>query len=517
MKLIILFLLLLTIITFYKITNNQLKEIYINAENIRKELESNIQSSINSVKFLNTAAQQTILKIEDTKLKYANSVIEYNDKGNYTADNVFSKNTAYNDKANISGYGGLKTDNETLNEMEMSLHLIPYFKIIKQEVKDLAWVYYYSNNNFITLYPFVESKDFALLPKYKKKPLFQFATPELNPTRDLFFTPLYVDNGGLGLMITIGMPLYHYEKFLGATELDITVKKQSSILKRLDYLNYHSVIVNKEDEIIGMNNIDTVNDIDTNKIVKISNYLSEDIITIEEMGNELLWIGNNYIYSKKLKNAPWKLVYYVNILEIFLISFFYIIPFIILMIMLYYISKLYQRTYLLGKELKEQSIRDYMTGSYNRRYFYEIGYSIFLKNKRKDTSIAVVMLDIDNFKNVNDTYGHDIGDIAIKEIPLILNESLRESDLVARFGGEEFCILIEDISEEDTKILFERIRKSFEDNIIRNEDINITYTVSFGIAYGMTNSLENMVKLADNALYHSKNNGRNLCTFKQTD
>ena len=119
------------------------------------------------------------------------------------------------------------------------------------------------------------------------------------------------------------------------------------------------------------------------------------------------------------------------------------------------------------------------------------------------------MLDIDKFKNINDTYGHDVGDIAIKEIKRILDETLRESDLVARFGGEEFCIVLEEITLEDTKALFERIRKRFEDNVIEIKDTKISYTVSFGVAYGMDTSLEEMVKLSDHALYYAKENGRN--------
>jgi len=163
----------------------------------------------------------------------------------------------------------------------------------------------------------------------------------------------------------------------------------------------------------------------------------------------------------------------------------------------------------LFEQIKDQANKDFLTGAYNRRYFFDSGNAIFLKARRKKAPLAVAMIDIDKFKNINDTYGHDIGDIAIKEIKSILDKSLRESDLMARFGGEEFCILLEDISVEDTQKVFEKIRKNFEDNVIDANGVNIQYTVSFGVAFGMASSLDEMVKLSDEALYYAKENGRN--------
>lgn len=124
------------------------------------------------------------------------------------------------------------------------------------------------------------------------------------------------------------------------------------------------------------------------------------------------------------------------------------------------------------------------------------------------------MIDIDKFKNINDTYGHDVGDEAIKEIKTILDANLRSSDLMARFGGEEFCILLEDITIENTEILFEKIRKCFEDNVISTHGIEIKYTISTGIYYGLSDSLEEMIKLSDEALYLAKESGRNRVEIK---
>ncbi|MCK9492091.1 MAG: diguanylate cyclase [Sulfurimonas sp.] len=164
--------------------------------------------------------------------------------------------------------------------------------------------------------------------------------------------------------------------------------------------------------------------------------------------------------------------------------------------------------------IKEMANKDFLTGAYNRRYFFEAGNSIYAKNSRKEIPMAVAMLDIDKFKNINDTYGHDIGDIAIKEVKKIFDKNLRNSDLMARFGGEEFCVLLEDTSLEHVEILFEKIRKKFEDNIIKIGSTNINYTVSIGIYFGLAHSLEEMIRLSDEALYEAKESGRNMIKIK---
>lgn len=169
----------------------------------------------------------------------------------------------------------------------------------------------------------------------------------------------------------------------------------------------------------------------------------------------------------------------------------------------------------LFQKTKDLANKDFLTGSYNRRYFFESSEAIIAKNVRKKQSVALATLDIDNFKIVNDTYGHDIGDVAIKEIVTILDKTLRKSDLVARFGGEEYCILLEDITLENTKKVFEDIRKNFENNLIVVGELEFSYTVSIGAFYGNSNNLTQMLKVSDEALYEAKENGRNQVIIHQ--
>lgn len=163
----------------------------------------------------------------------------------------------------------------------------------------------------------------------------------------------------------------------------------------------------------------------------------------------------------------------------------------------------------LFEQTRELSYKDYMTGAYNRRYFYSSGISIYDKVKRDKRDVAVATIDIDKFKNINDTYGYDIGDVCIINVVKVLKENLRTSDLLSRFGGEEFVVLLENITLENTQMLFEKIRKAFEQNTINANDYTIKFTVSIGISYGLKEDLDAMIKISDDALYFSKENGRN--------
>lgn len=163
----------------------------------------------------------------------------------------------------------------------------------------------------------------------------------------------------------------------------------------------------------------------------------------------------------------------------------------------------------LFKKANDLANKDFLTAAYNRRYFFKASSAIIAKNSRKELPVVVATIDIDKFKSINDTYGHDIGDIAIKEVIRVIKSCIRASDLLARFGGEEFCILLEDISLDDTKKLMEKIRVTFEKNELKVDDLIIKYTVSIGVAFKLRNNINEMIKISDEALYKAKEIGRN--------
>ncbi|MFJ7953366.1 diguanylate cyclase [Lysinibacillus sp. NPDC096418] len=163
--------------------------------------------------------------------------------------------------------------------------------------------------------------------------------------------------------------------------------------------------------------------------------------------------------------------------------------------------------------LKELSITCQLTKLYNRRYLLEYGESVFAECKKNDDYCSCLAIDIDFFKKVNDTYGHLIGDEVLKHVAEIMMKSVRDTDVVTRYGGEEFIILAPNTSLESAKKIAERIRNAIETNPYEREGKCIYITVSIGIAesiiYDNVPKVEALIDQADQALYVAKESGRN--------
>jgi len=168
--------------------------------------------------------------------------------------------------------------------------------------------------------------------------------------------------------------------------------------------------------------------------------------------------------------------------------------------------------YLFGVRIeryKELSYKDSLTGLFNRRYFSEL-LDIELKRARRyDSSISLLFIDIDDFKTVNDTYGHKYGDIVLVKFAKILKAEIRETDIVSRWGGEEFVILLHEKDLNASGAVAERLRKTVE-----NQSFKPPITISIGVAVTDGNtSLEEIVCLADSALYKAKERKNKVVVF----
>ncbi|MDR0634054.1 MAG: diguanylate cyclase [Azoarcus sp.] len=165
----------------------------------------------------------------------------------------------------------------------------------------------------------------------------------------------------------------------------------------------------------------------------------------------------------------------------------------------------------LMETLRESSLRDPMTGLNNRRFLEEYIDTITAGVHRKRTNVAILMLDLDHFKMVNDTYGHDAGDAVLKSLANVIKLTVRASDIVIRYGGEEFMVVLQDTSSSDALIVAEKIRASVEAMQISHAGVTLQKTISIGIACfpDNSNTFWQAVKFADVALYHAKEAGRN--------
>jgi len=153
---------------------------------------------------------------------------------------------------------------------------------------------------------------------------------------------------------------------------------------------------------------------------------------------------------------------------------------------------------------------DLLTGISNRRYFFKEMTTYIKEIEDSGEPFAIGMLDIDDFKNINDTYGHDIGDIVIKDLAKILKENTKGSDIVARFTGEEFSVALKNMDKSEAIEFFVRLRLKIAKYTSIEEDKTINFTASIGVAFNDDeNDLEEIINQADMALYNAKNSGKN--------
>jgi len=166
-----------------------------------------------------------------------------------------------------------------------------------------------------------------------------------------------------------------------------------------------------------------------------------------------------------------------------------------------------------SNELKLLASQDHMTKLYNRRYFADISVSILDLAKRNNKQFSILMIDIDKFKRINDTYGHHIGDEVIIALANVLKSTNRKSDIACRFGGEEFLILLPETDIDGAYIIGEKLRKLVAELTVKVEDQEIGFTISVGVSQidlKSENDLEATIQRSDEGLYKAKESGRNI-------
>lgn len=172
-----------------------------------------------------------------------------------------------------------------------------------------------------------------------------------------------------------------------------------------------------------------------------------------------------------------------------------------------------------NKELKEKAIKDNLTGLNNRASFdnhMEIQMGLTKRNPA-DRDLSIIVIDLDKFKNVNDTYGHQMGDVVLKEAAKCIKHSSRISDIACRFGGEEMVLILPETSLKGANVVAEKIRKRLEERVYSTEDgIDFKVTGSFGVSsYEEGDTVESLFERADKALYSAKGNGRNAIYYNE--
>ncbi|MCW4630440.1 GGDEF domain-containing protein [Marinomonas rhodophyticola] len=170
------------------------------------------------------------------------------------------------------------------------------------------------------------------------------------------------------------------------------------------------------------------------------------------------------------------------------------------------------------KSLERRAYFDHLTGLANRGHFFEQCENTLSKARTEKTSLAVLMMDVDHFKGVNDAYGHKTGDLVLQKLAEMSLSTLRKDDIIARIGGEEFAVLLPATDQDEAIRVAQRLRARIEEGgVLSIDGHKISFTVSLGVSYCKhddCSTVNELLNAADDALYQAKAAGRN-CVFSQ--
>ena len=173
----------------------------------------------------------------------------------------------------------------------------------------------------------------------------------------------------------------------------------------------------------------------------------------------------------------------------------------------------------LYQHVQEMATLDSLTHVFTRRYWFQRCNEELERSRKFNYNLTCLMIDVDRFKNFNDTYGHLVGDVILVAVARVVKENIREIDLLGKYGGEEFCVILSETDVQDAQFGAERIRQALQDTSVQAYDEILKVTISIGIA-GFPNDsqdLTGLVDKADQALYRAKETGRNrVCVFQLT-
>ena len=453
-------------------------------------------SSISYISALNNTQEQ--LKVQSLPLSLDNiytdiqkSIIEPHLVSSMMANDTFVQEWLKNgekDKDKIIIY---------LKSIKNKYNMFSTF-FVSEKTKD-----YYTNNGFI-----------EKLSKENLSNKWYYDFREIQESKELNLD--YNKNISNSLILFINYKILDKDfNYMGTTGVALKLSYINDLLKKfrqehnfiVTFFDNTGNIVLSENHDIHLKNINDIvelkpyKDIILSKKLKFFEYFKNDqkhIVNtkyIPELNLYLSVDANLDHFTSKTKQTL-----YVNILTSFIIT-------LIISIIIFITIKKYSH------KIEKLSHYDALTNIPNRRYFEDLCHKQILSCKRNQNDMAIVFIDIDNFKSINDSFGHNTGDEVLKIIAEILSTNIRESDLIARWGGEEFVISLIDSSLDDSLKIVEKLRLTIEKNIELKKLIGSSITGSFGISmYKDTDTQAEIIARADKAMYTSKLNGKNKVT-----
>ena len=253
---------------------------------------------------------------------------------------------------NLTGAGRIPGIGANRNELNFALHCNEFYHKFYSRIPGIAWLYYTSENNFINIYPWLPSKEFAFSEELKKEVFYTLANPQHNPSRNLIWTPAYLDHAGKGLMVTLSSPIYDKETFKGVVSLDLTL----DTLGKMIGSDFESFLFDDTDSIIGASRNIKLD----KEIVKLSEFLEStqpDADEIKKVKNdEIQLIGKHFIYATTFNETPWRMFFMVPVWSIIGQSTLFTIPVLLICCLLFWAISEVERRKILENKLTNQTI-----------------------------------------------------------------------------------------------------------------------------------------------------------------
>ncbi len=422
------------------------------------------------------------------------------------------------------------------HEVEMILSLAPLLRPIYEQLPTEGRIHYTSIAALGMTYPvtpIITRKE--RIEAFQKAINQEFITegmPKNNPSRKTFFTNPYYDMLEKQLIVTASSNVYQGNKHIANVGIDFTLERLNGFVKKLG--GRDTMIFTTEGKVLSHPSLQQsyrTFAVDIKHLIENFTVRTQLLKLLKTTNKGQVAIDGYVITYQRLNNAPWMIVNITSIKnlveDIMAKQLPIILGVIVGMTILLSISlKVINQVFiqlnearmvaeLANKKLQEAlteleliASTDTLTGAWNRLYFEQIVSAEMNRQERHNQALSLLILDIDYFKSINDNYGHQVGDFVLVEIAHLLKENIRTSDVLTRWGGEEFVILAPSTSISEAYDLADRLRLVIAQHCFP-EVGNIT--VSFGAAqFETAENLYSCFKRADDALYHAKHSGRNI-------
>ncbi|WP_321329738.1 diguanylate cyclase [uncultured Ilyobacter sp.] len=431
--------------------------------------------------------------------------------------------TDSNEERMVVGVERISTRWSVKKELDMSDVLASSYKNILGVMPDIAYIYYVSSNGFINIFPKISDDKYSSMKNiYKldfvKKELFSKKKRE---ETESFWSGVYKDPLGEDLLISSGAPIYEGNTLKGLITLGL---KSDFFVKKINSELITDFFIVDEDN----NSLSTTN-LKNKEVSKFYDSLPKKIYDkrykLPDMKpSEIEKIGKYYIYYEQCNFAPWRIYYVTDTLklhkEMLRSNVLFISVWFMSLIFLYGVSKrkavvedsqqTIEKLQVMLRKSDREVEKDFLTGAFNRKGFTKIAGLELDRMKRYDIDACILMMDIDFFKKFNDTYGHACGDFVLRSFVRVVTKNVRLSDIVGRWGGEEFLVLLPETDYKGALLAAEKIRKMVEREVFYYHKQSLNITVTIGVSnLNVRKPLEKAVAEADAAMYRGKEDGRN--------